>query len=133
MIRVISGSSRATLRPPGKDTLEIAVLKSSSGGKQNEDGLSFVIPTKRLREVSETVEQYEEDFWRHGHSPETIVFDDSTPANQEKYFPLLEKTETHYDLFYVRPREREQSLVYLNSRLRDRRLESLVRRLFRPS
>jgi hypothetical protein len=29
-----------------------------------------------------------------------IVFDDSSPANQEKYFPLLEQTKTHNDLFY---------------------------------
>ena len=100
---------------------------------QNDDGLSFVIPTRRLRDVGETVEEYDEHFWRNGHSPEIIVFDDSTPANQEKYFPLLEKTKTHQDLYYVGPREKEQFLSYLNSRLRDKRLESLVRSLFRPS
>ncbi len=100
---------------------------------QNDDGLSFVIPTNRLREVSETVEQYDEHFWRNGHSPEIIVFDDSTPANREKYFSLLEKTRTHHDVFYVGPREKELFLAYLNSRLRDRRLESLVKSLFRPS
>jgi hypothetical protein len=100
---------------------------------QNYDGLSFVIPTHRLRDVGETVEEYDDHFWRNGHSPEIIVFDDSTPANQEKYFPLLEKTKTHQDLYYVGPREKEQFLTYLNSRLRDRRLESLVRSLFRPS
>jgi hypothetical protein len=100
---------------------------------QNYDGLSFVIPTTRLREVGETVEEYDEHFWRNGHSPEIIVFDDSTPANQEKYFQLLEKTTTHHDLYYVGPREKEYFLAYLNSRLRDKRLESLVRNLFRPS
>jgi hypothetical protein len=100
---------------------------------QNEDNLSFAIPTYRLRDVGETVEQYDEHFWRNGHSPQIIVFDDSTPTNQEKYFPLLEKTKTHYDLYYVGPREKEQFLAYLNSRLRDKRLESLVRSLFRPS
>jgi hypothetical protein len=100
---------------------------------QDEDDLSFVIPTNRLRDVGETVEQYDEHFWRNGHSPEIIVFDDSTPANQEKYFPLLEKTKTHHDLYYVGPREKEQFLAYLNSRLRDKRLESLVKSLFRPS
>src|ERR1017187_4509032 len=100
---------------------------------QNDDGLSFVIPTRRLRDVGETVEEYDEHFWRNGHSPEIIVFDDSTPANQEKYFPLLEKTKTHQDLYYVGPREKEQFLSYLNSRLRDKRLESLVSSLFRPS
>jgi hypothetical protein len=100
---------------------------------QNDDGLSFVIPTNRLRDVGGTVEEYDEHFWRNGHSPEIIVFDDSTPANQEKYFPLLEKTKTHHDLYYVGSREKEQFLTYLNSRLRDKRLESLVRSLFRPS
>jgi hypothetical protein len=100
---------------------------------QNDNGLFFVIPTNRLREVGETVEEYDEHFWRNGHSPEIIVFDDSTLANQEKYFPLLEKTRTHQDLYYVGPREKEEFLAYLNSRLRDQRLESLVRSLFRPS
>lgn len=100
---------------------------------QDEDDLCFVIPTNRLRDVGETVEQYDEHFWRNGHSPQIVLFDDSTPANQEKYFPLLEKTKTHQDLFYVGPREKEQFLNYLNSRLRDKRLESLVKSLFRPS
>src|SRR5580704_9591918 len=100
---------------------------------QDEDDLSFVIPTNRLRDVGETVEQYDDHFWRNGHSPQITVFDDSTPANQEKYFPLLEKTTTHQDLYYVGPREKEQFLAYLNGRLRDKRLESLVKSLFRPS
>jgi hypothetical protein len=99
----------------------------------DEPELSFVIPTNRLRDVGETVEQYDEHFRRNGHVPEMIVFDDSTPANQEKYFPLLEKTKTHHDLYYVGPREKEQFVAYLNSRLRDKRLESLVKSLFRPS
>jgi hypothetical protein len=100
---------------------------------QNDDGLSFVIHTNRLRDVSDTVEQYDEHFWRNGHSPQIIVFDDSTPTNQEKYYPLLEKTRTYSDLYYVGPREKERLLGYLNSRLWDRRLESLVKSLFRPS
>jgi hypothetical protein len=95
--------------------------------------LTFVIPTYRLRDVGETVEQYDEHFWRNGHSVRLMVFDDSSPANQEKYFPLLEQTRTHNDLFYVGPREKEQFLSYLNGRLRDARLEGLVRNLFRPS
>jgi hypothetical protein len=100
----------------------------------NDQGdLTFAIPTYRLRDVGETVEQYDEHFWRNGHSPQIIVFDDSTPANQEKYFPLLEQTRTHHDLYYVGPREKEQLLAYLNGRLRDKRLESLVKSLFSPS
>lgn len=95
--------------------------------------LFFVIPTYRLREVGETVEQYDEHFWRNGHSVTMIVFDDSSPANQEKYFSLLEKTSTHNPLFYVGPKEKEQFAAYLNGRLRDKKLEGLVKNLFRPS
>jgi hypothetical protein len=93
----------------------------------------FVIPTYRLRDVGETVEHYDEHLWRNGHTVRMIVFDDSSPVNQEKYYPLLEQTKTHNDLFYVGPREKEQFLAYLNGRLRDKRLEGLVKNLFRPS
>ena len=99
----------------------------------NDPDLFFVIPTYRLRDVGETVEHYDEHFWRNGHSVRMIVFDDSSPANQEKYYPLLEQTKTHNDLYYVGPREKEQFLAYLNERLRDKRLEGLVKNLFRPS
>jgi len=93
----------------------------------------FVIPTHRLREVGETIEAYDEHFWRNGHSPEIIVFDDSTPVNHDKYFPLLEQTRTHLDVHYVGPREKEEFLTYLNTRLRDERSQALVKNLFRPS
>jgi hypothetical protein len=95
--------------------------------------LVFVIPTYRLRDVGETVEQYDEHFWRNGHSLKILVFDDSSPANREKYFPLLEQTRTHNELYYVGPREKEEFLAYLNRRLRDKRLEGLIKNLFRPS
>lgn len=95
--------------------------------------LSFVIPTYRLRDVSDAVEHYDQHFWRNGHAVRMIVFDDSSPANQEKYYPLLEQTRTHNELFYVGPREKEQFLGYLNGRLRDARLDGLVKNLFRPS
>jgi hypothetical protein len=95
--------------------------------------LYFVIPTHRLREVGETVKQYDDHFWRNGHSVQMFVFDDSTRANQEKYYPLLECTRTHHELYYVGPREKEQFLAYINGRLRDKRLEMLVKNLFQPS
>ena len=98
-----------------------------------EKELSFVIPTHRLRDVGETIEQYDEHFWRNGHAVRMVVFDDSTPTNQQKYYPLLEQTRTHQELHYVGPREKENFLAYLTSRLRDKRLEGLVRNLFRPS
>src|ERR1700756_5374067 len=97
------------------------------------DDLYFVIPTYRLRDVGETIKQYDEHFWRNGPSVRLLVLDDSSPANQEKYYPMLEQTRTHNDVFYVGPREKEQFLAYLNSRLRDKRLDSLVKNLFRPS
>jgi hypothetical protein len=105
-------------------------MKGTFVGQQD---LTFVIPTYRLREVGEAVEQYDQHFWRNGHSVRMIVFDDSSPANQEKYFPLLEKTRTHNELYYVGPREKEQFLAYLSARLRNARLDGLVRNLFRPS
>jgi hypothetical protein len=98
-----------------------------------EKDLFFVIPTYRLRDVGETVAHYDEHFWRNGHSVQMIVFDDSSPAAQEKYYPLLEQTRTHNDLYYVGPHEKEQFVAYINGRLRDKRLESLVKNLFRPS
>jgi hypothetical protein len=95
--------------------------------------LYFVIPTYRLRDVGETVEAYDAHFWRNGHAPKIIVFDDSSPAAQEKYYPLLEQTRTHNDVYYVGPREKEQFTGYLSQRLRDKRLDGLVKNLFRPS
>ncbi|AMV29357.1 hypothetical protein VT84_33490 [Gemmata sp. SH-PL17] len=95
--------------------------------------LYFVIPTYRLRDVGETVEAYDEHFRRNGHSPKIIVFDDSSPAAQEKYYPLLERTRTYSDVFYVGPREKEAFTSYIGQRLRDKRLDGLVKNLFRPS
>jgi len=93
----------------------------------------FVIPTHRLRDVGDTIHEYDEHFWRNGHSPQIIIFDDSTPANEEKYLPLVEQTRTRSELFYVGPREKEEFISYLNSRLRNKRLEPLVKNIFRPS
>src|ERR1017187_7835553 len=98
-----------------------------------EQDLFFVIPTHRLRDVGETVEQYDEHFWLNGHSVRMIVFDDSSPSNHAKYYSSLEQTRTHNDLYYVGPREKDEFLAYLNQRLRDKRLEALVKNLFRPS
>jgi hypothetical protein len=99
----------------------------------NARDLYFVIPTYRLRDVGETVEAYDEHFWRNGHAPKIIVFDDSSPVAQEKYYPLLEQTQTHNEVYYVGPKEKEQFIAYLSERLRDKRLDGLVKNLFRPS
>jgi hypothetical protein len=95
--------------------------------------LFFVIPTYRLREVGETVQAYDEHFWRNGHTVRMLVFDDSSPANHEKYYSMLEQTTTHNELYYVGPTEKEQLLSYLSQRLPDKRLQGLLRSLFRPS
>ena len=97
------------------------------------DNLYFVIPTYRLRDVGETVKFYDEHFWRNGHAPTMIVCDDSSPAAQEKYYASLEQTSTHCELYYVGPKEKEQFTSYLSRRLRDKRLDGLVKNLFRPS
>lgn len=99
----------------------------------NEPETYFVVPTHRLRDVSETIHEYDEHFWRNGHSPQMIVFDDSTPTNVEKYFTHLEGLKTRSELFYVGPRQKEEFVTYINSRLRNSRLEPLVKNLFRPS
>jgi len=99
----------------------------------SEPELIFVIPTYRLRDVCETIEKFDETFWNSGHSPRMVVFDDSTVANQEKYYPQLEQTRTWNDLFYVGPSEKQEFVELLNKRLRDRKLEAAVRNLFRPS
>jgi hypothetical protein len=89
--------------------------------------LSFVIPTHRLREVGETIEEYDEHFWRNGHSVQLTVFDDSVPVNQQKYYPLLEQTHTLQPVHYAGPAEKEQFLAYLNSWLRGRRFPADLR------
>jgi hypothetical protein len=99
----------------------------------NSGRITFVVPTYRLREVGETIAQYDEHFFRNGHSVDMIVFDDSSPPLQQKYFHTLEQTSTYNDLYYVGPREKEAFVAYLNRRLRDRKLEPLIRNLFRPS
>lgn len=93
----------------------------------------FVIPTHRLRDVGDTIHQYDEHFWRNGHSVQMIVFDDSTQANVDKYLSSFEQTRSRSDLYYVGPREKEQFIAYVNSRLRNKRLEPLVKNIFRPS
>jgi K+-transporting ATPase ATPase C chain len=92
--------------------------------------LVFVIPTYRLRDVCETVATYDENFWNNGHSPRILVFDDSSVANHEKYYPLLEKTRT-WATSSRRPEGRRRSATC--SRGRATGSPAAVRNLFRPS
>lgn len=96
-------------------------------------GLPLVIPTYRLRDVGETIESYDENFRRNGHTTTITVFDDSNVSMHEKYFEQLERTTTANPILYVGPLEKEAFIEHLNARLKDRKLESIVRNLFRPS
>jgi hypothetical protein len=98
-----------------------------------EPEMTFAIPTHRLRDVAQTIEQYDENFSRNGHALDMVVFDDSSMANHEKYFPLLEQTKTANELLYVGPREKEQFIDFLCKKLRNSGSEPMVRNLFRPS
>ncbi len=48
------------------------------------DDTVLAIPTYRLRDVAETIEAYDTNFWRNGHAVKLMVFDDSSVANHEK-------------------------------------------------
>jgi len=93
----------------------------------------LAIPTYRLREVGEAVARYDENLRRNGHSVPIVVFDDSTISARDRYFSALEQTQTTNDLFYVGPEEKARFLQMILGRIDDRRLESIVRHLFRPS
>src|SRR3984957_628996 len=95
--------------------------------------LTFAVPTYRLRDVHQTIEAYDGNFSSNGHIVKLMVFDDSSPATHQKYYSVLEQTRTRNELYYVGPREKEAFIQLVNKRLNDRRLEPLVRNLFRPS
>jgi hypothetical protein len=101
--------------------------------KVMEPTTTFAIPTYRLRDVGETVQRYDDNFWRNGHAVPLIVFDDSSSATHDKYYSGLERTKTHNDLFYVGPKQKIEFVRLLVDRLGDRKLESVVKNLFRPS
>jgi hypothetical protein len=100
---------------------------------QMHESMILAIPTYRLREVGETVVRYDENLRRNGHSLPIVVFDDSTASARDRYLPLLEQTRTANDLFYVGPGEKARFLEMILRRIDDRRLESIVKHLFRPS
>lgn len=93
----------------------------------------FAIPTYRLRDVTETVEEYDQNFWNNGHSTKIMVFDDSSLANNQKYYSKLEETETNNDIYYIGPNEKQQFIESLVNKLKDKKLEQVVNNLFRPS
>ncbi|MFH1400487.1 MAG: hypothetical protein ABIH41_03130 [Nanoarchaeota archaeon] len=96
-------------------------------------GPVFVIPTYRLRDVNDTVKAYDENFTRNGQPLDIVIFDDSSIANHDTYFSLLEATTTHRDVWYVGPHEKGKFTDFLLGKLRNRKHEGLVNNLFRPS
>jgi hypothetical protein len=50
-----------------------------------------------------------------------LVFDDSSPANHEKYYSTLERTTTHNELYSLGPAEQEQLLSYPQIRVNNQR------------
>ena len=93
----------------------------------------FVIPTCRLRDVGETVRQYDRHFAENGHPMRIMIFDDSGPSLHEKYFSSFSKIKTTNELYYVGPREKAEFKLMLGERLADDRLRPLISELFRPS
>ena len=51
----------------------------------------------------------------------------------DKYFASLAETRTTNEVYYVGPKEKAELIRFLLERLHDRRLEVLVKSLFRPS
>ena len=49
--------------------------------------LCFVIPTYRLRDVGDTIELYDEHFWRNGHAVRMLVFDRLEPSQPGEVLP----------------------------------------------
>jgi hypothetical protein len=70
----------------------------------------FTIPTYRLRDVAETIEKYDEHFWSNGHTIKMMVFDDSSLANHEKYYALLERQKRSMT-FTTSAREKRNSFL----------------------
>ncbi len=62
-----------------------------------------------------------------------IVLDDSSLSTSQKYFDQLESLQTSNPLYYVGPKEKELFLSKISDRLKDPKLNSIVRNLFRPS
>ena len=70
----------------------------------NDPETYIVVPTHRLRDVSETIHEYDEHFWWNGHSPQMIVFDDPTNAYAAHYCSHHSKNTDRRCLFPTRKR-----------------------------
>lgn len=80
------------------------------------DGLTFVVPTYRLRDVAQTVAEYDEHFYKHGQPIEIAVF--STFLKRRMLETLTRITPTGIDMDYdghVAAEEAEAILDKLSS------------------
>ena len=95
--------------------------------------LNFVVPTYRLRDVAETILDYDHNFHRGDHAVRMMVFDDGTAANRRRYLHRLERLHLHHDLLYVGPAEKAAFVDRLLHRLGHPPSERVVQNLFKPS
>ena len=84
-----------------------------------------------LQRATEEVVQYLLDRRLLGHRRRTLEL--GCGNGHDKYSPLLERTRTHNELYYVGPREKAEFVRMLVQRLGGRKHESVVKNLFRPS
>ena len=77
---------------------------------------------------------YDEHFWRNGHSPTIDRLRRFQPGRPGEILSAARADAARTtSCYYVGPREKEQFIGYLSRRLRDKRLDGLVKNLFRPS
>lgn len=93
----------------------------------------FVIPTYRLMDAAQTVSYYDQHFHDFGRKIDLWVFDDSPFTMSQKYYPLLEKTPTFNDVYYVGPDEKTAYIKKTCELAGVSIADSVINRIFRPS
>lgn len=97
--------------------------------------IQLVIPTCRLRDVSQTVTDYCDNLGLYGHHDvPVVVFDDSSLEVHKRDFPALEarKLENKGGILYVGPQEKARFIDELVQEVGSDK-EGIIRRLTRPS
>jgi hypothetical protein len=109
--RIADSLSETTPSEPRLPRLEVFLNAVSRSGSMrrplsdmNDPETYIVVPTHRLRDVSETIHEYDEHLWWNGHSPQMIVFDDPTNAYAAHYCSHHRKNTDRRCLFPTRKR-----------------------------
>jgi hypothetical protein len=91
----------------------------------------FIIPTYRLRDVAAMAEKHDQHFWTNGHAVKIMVFDDSSVANHEKYYPFSSrpKPSTLVEICY--PQKDKRQLPQINKSKADIHAPSQIHRVSR--